>query len=172
MESPSPQKNAETSNTLEVGQTLTGRVKRIIANGVFITSHEGEGFIPLSELTLDSVNHPSDLVSQKDEVEVIVIDLNENNIEKLPSLRLKSKHDEWIRRIDEKGYHEGSITQVTITTIHDTLGAFAELEEGISGLIHQSTFPSNAFESLHEDQKVEVRISRIDFENQKINLHL
>ena len=170
MESSPLQNKAEISNILEVGQHLTGSVKRIIANGVFITSHEGEGFIPLSELTLESMNHPSDLVSQGDEVEVSVIDLNEDNSEKLPSLRLKFKHDEWIRRIDEKGYQEDLEFSVTITSIHDTLGAFVELEPGISGLIHLSTMSSDFFESLDKGKEIKALISRIDLENEKIDL--
>ena len=162
----------EVSSMLEVGHTLTGRVKQIIANGVFITSHEGEGFIPLSELTLEPMNHPSDLVSLDDEVEVSVIALNENNSGKLPSLRLKSKHDEWIHRINEKGYGKDSEVKGTITSLHDAHGAFVELEEGISGLIYQSTIPPDIFDQLQEGKKILAIISHVDRENEKISLRL
>ena len=164
-------KEVEVFSTLEVGQHLTGSVKRIINEGVFVALalDKGEGFIPRSELTLKPINHPSDVVKPDSEVEVIVIDLNQQNSEKLPTLRLKSKHDEWLRRVDEKGYNEGSKTQVTITTIHEMHGAFAELEEGISGLIHQSNMPSDLSKSLHVGKNIEVTISRVDREKEKID---
>ncbi len=165
-------KNVEVSSMLKVGNTLTGRVNQIIANGVFITSPEGKGFIHLSELSLEPMNHPSDLVSLNDEVEVTVIKLNEDDNKKIPSLRLKSKHGEWIHRIDEKKYHETSRVQVTITKIHNNLGVFAKLEEGISGLIHQSTIPLGIIHQLQEGQEIQAIILDIDRENEKINLRL
>lgn len=175
LESSPLQNSTEVSNTLQVGEHLTGKVKNIIPEGIFVTldNGKGEGFIYPSDLTLksSSINHPSDVISQDDEVEVIVIDLNEDDSKKSPSLWLKSKHDEWTHRV-KKEYQMDLTVQGTITHIHDTLGALVELEEGISGLIHQSTIPPNTFESLREEQNVKVRISRIDFENEKIALHL
>ena len=170
LESSPLQNSAEVFNTLEVGQHLKGSVESMIAEGVYVMLDKDKGFIPRSELTLKPINHPSDVVEPGQKVEVIVTNLNQQDSGKLPSLRLKSKHDEWIRRIDKKGYHEDSKIQVTITNIHDTLGAFAELEERISGLIHQSTMSSDFSQSLYEGQNIEVTISRIDRDGEKIGL--
>ena len=170
LESSPLQNSAEVFNTLEVGQHLRGSVESMIAEGVYVTLDKDKGFIPRSELTLKLINHPSDVVEPGQKVEVIVTNLNQQDSVKLPSLRLKSKHDEWIHRIDKKGYHEDSKIQVTITNIHDTLGAFAELEERISGLIHQSTMSSDFSQSLYEGQNIEVTISRIDRDGEKIGL--
>ncbi len=172
LELSSLQKNAEVSSTPEVGQTLTAKVERITTTGVFVALGEVEGFIPRSELTLKRPNHPSDVISQGDKVEVIVIDLNEDNSEKLPSLRLKSKHDEWKNRVDEQRYQKDSEVKGTITRLHDAHGAFVELEEGISGLIYQSTIPPDIFDQLQEADKISAIISHVDRENEKISLRL
>ena len=172
LELSSLQKNAEVTCTLKVGQTLTVKVERITTTGVFVALGEVKGFIPPSELTLKRPNHPSDVISQGDKVEVIVIDLNEDNSEKLPSLKLKSKHDEWKNRIDEQRYQKDSEVKGTITSLHDAHGAFVELEEGISGLIYQSTIPSDIFDQLQRGQKIPAIISHVDRENEKISLRL
>ncbi len=83
---------------------------------------------------------------------------------------MKSKHDEWICKLDEKGYREGSEVQVTITAIHETHGAFAELEEGVSGLMHHSIIPPDYSKLLSEGEDILASISRIDRENEKIDL--
>lgn len=172
LEPSSLQKNAEVSSTLKVGQTLTAKVERINTTAVFVALGEVKGFIPPSELTLKRANHPSDVVSVDEEVEVIVTDLKAENDGKLPVLRLRSKHNEWIHRVGEKEYRKDSEVEVTITRIHPDHGAFVELEEGISGLIYQSTIPPNIFDQLQEDQKIPAIISHVDLENEKISLRL
>ena len=172
LELSSLQKNAEVSSTLKVGQTLTAKVERINTTAVFVALGEVKGFIPPSELTLKRANHPSDVVSVDEEVEVIVTDLKAENDGKLPVLRLRSKHNEWIHRVGEKEYRKDSEVEVTITRIHPDHGAFVELEEGISGLIYQSTIPPDIFDQLQEGQKIPAIISHVDLENEKISLRL
>lgn len=164
------QNSTEVSDTLEVGQHLTGRVKKIILEGVFVTLalDKGEGFIPISELTLEPISHPSDVVQVDQEVEVIIVNLNEGNSEKkLPSLRLESKHNEWGNRVKEK-YPEDSRHRGTVTNVNSEHGTFVEFEKGISGLIHHSNM--HGFPELQKGQEIDVIISRINYEEERISL--
>ena len=163
------------TNILEVGQCLLGNVRNIIPEGAFVKLYfvtlykkKWKGFIPRSELTLEPINDPSDVVQVDQEVEVIVINLNEGNSQrKLPSLRLKSKHDEWVNRVKEK-YRKGSKHRGIVTNVDPELGTFVEFEKGITGLIRDLNM--QGFHELQEGHEIDVIISSINYEKEYIGL--
>ncbi|MGW1778831.1 S1 RNA-binding domain-containing protein [Streptomyces sp. NPDC002143] len=62
---------------LAVGQTLRGRVTKLVPFGVFVQVADGvEGLVPLPELSADPVAAPEDVVQIGDEVSVIVTDVD------------------------------------------------------------------------------------------------
>ena len=105
-----------------------------------------------------------------EKVEVIVINLNQGNSEKkLPTLRLKSKHDEWVNRVKEK-YQKDSKHRGTVTNVAREHGTFVELEKGITGLIHYSNMQN--FGEPKKDQKIDVIISHINYDEERLTLSL
>ena len=171
LESSPTQNRAEISSILEAGQHLKGRIKKIIPKSVFVTldNDKDEGVISIYELTLKPITHPSDVVAPGEEVDVIVINTNQGNGEKLPTLRLKSKHEEWVNRVKEK-YQEDSRHRCTVTNVDFEHGIFVEFEKGISGLIHHSNMPD--FHEAEKGHEIDVIVSRIDYEKENITLTL
>lgn len=169
MESSRLQNSMEVSNILEVGQCLQGSVDQIIDAGVYVKLDKNRGFIRQSELTVKTINHPSDVVQMNEKVEVIVINPNQGNDGQLPTLRLKSKHDEWGNRVKEK-YQENSKHPGTVTNVDSEHGTFVEFEKGITGLIHHSNMPDSG--EPKKDEEIDVIISRINYEEERLALSL
>ena len=80
------------------------------------------------------IKHPSEIVNVGDEIDVKVLkfDRERNRV----SLGLKQLgEDPWVSITGR--YPEGARVQATITNLTD-YGCFAEIEEGVEGLVHVS----------------------------------
>ncbi len=116
---------------LEVGQLRRGTVRNITEFGAFVDLGGLEGLVHISDLRWGSVEKVSDVLStgQEVEVKVLKIDLERNRI----SLGLKhAQPDPWVNAPEQ--YPVGTALKVRIVRIAD-FGAFAELEQGVEGLI-------------------------------------
>jgi small subunit ribosomal protein S1 len=119
------------------------------------------------------VDHPSDVVSVGDTLEVYIlnIDREENKV----ALSLKKMCPNPWETITER-YHPGQIVEAEVKNIV-SYGAFVRLEEGVDGLIHISELGDNGdqvspWDVLHENQKVRVEIIHLDPEEQRLGLSL
>jgi small subunit ribosomal protein S1 len=156
--------------TLEIGDVINGTVLNIKPFGVFVDIGFVEGFIPVSELAWGRIDKPEDILSIGESVtiEVKALDWDKNRI----TLSLKNAQTSW-EDISDK-YPVGKTVKAKIVSLTD-FGAFAELEKGISGLIHISKLSTgkrinHAKEAVSEGELIDVVIENVDIESKKISL--
>ena len=158
---------------LETNQIRSGVVKSITTFGAFVDLGGIDGLLHKTDMSWRRVNHPSEVVSVGDEVEVMVISVDRDT-EKV-SLGLKQKTlDPW-ESVEDK-YPIGSTVTGKVVGIVN-YGAFLELEEGVEGLIHISEMswtrrniaPSKV---VAKDDVIDAVVLDIDKGNQKLSLGL
>lgn len=155
---------------LQVGAVLPGVVRNIRDFGAFVDIGGIEGLLHISEINWDLVKHPSDFLSEGQEIEVKVLQIDHAK----GHVKLSRKallETPWNSVADR--YQVGDIVWVDITRKKD-FGAFAYLEAGVEGLIHVSEIAPptepNPLSSIQEGDRVEVKIIRMDVQNQRIGL--
>jgi len=160
-------------DTLQEGECVKGEVTTITDFGAFVDLGGVEGLIHISELSWGRVEHPSDIVTMGEEVEVYIlnIDREENKV----ALSLKHLCSNPWETIAER-YHQGQVVEAVVKNIV-SYGAFVQLEEGVDGLIHVSEFGADGeevspWDVLREDQKVEAEIIHLDPDGQRLGLSL
>ena len=164
-------KRKATLATLEVGQVREGIAKNITQFGAFIDLGGVDGLLHKSDMSWGRVNHPSEIVSVGDKVEVMVlsVDAEAGKI----SLGMKQKSpDPWLS-VEEK-YPVGSTLSGRIVNIVD-YGAFVELEPGVEGLIHVSEMSwtrrvPHPSKILRKGDVIQARVLDVDANKQKISL--
>ncbi|MBN1224317.1 MAG: 30S ribosomal protein S1 [Candidatus Aminicenantes bacterium] len=119
---------------LSKGKHLKGKVKSLTNFGAFIDLGGIEGLLHISDMSWGKINHPSELLEQGQEVEVIVLDFDEKE-EKISLGYKQLSPDPW-QDIDSK-YQTGQKIAGKVVSLTD-FGAFVELEEGVEGLVHIS----------------------------------
>ena len=134
IESDLEEQRQEILETIEEGQVLEGIVKNITDFGVFIDLGGVDGLLHITDLSWGRVEHPSEIVSLDQHLNVAVIDFDEET--KRVSLGLKQLQPHPWNEIDLK-YPENIKVQGRVVSIAD-YGAFIELEKGVEGLIHIS----------------------------------
>jgi small subunit ribosomal protein S1 len=158
---------------LRPGAVLEGVVKNITDYGVFVDLGGVDGMIHKSDLSWQRVQHPSEVVrvGQALRVKVLAYDEATGRV----SLGLKQlTPDPWTRAV--QNYEVGQTVTATVTNVVD-YGAFAELEPGVSGLIHVSelawsTRVRHPSQVLKVGDTVQVRIIDIDPKRKRISLSL
>lgn len=155
------------------GEKVKGQVKSITNFGVFIDLGGVEGLLHISDMSWGKINHPSELFTVGQEVEVVVLDFNEKE-EKISLGYKQLIEDPWLR-VPEK-YPVGSKVKGKVVSLTD-FGAFVELERGVEGLIHVSDLswsrkPIHPKKLLSPGQEVMVTVLDINSESRRISLGL
>jgi small subunit ribosomal protein S1 len=157
---------------LQEGETRHGTVTSLCDFGAFVDLGGADGLIHLSELSWGQVTHPSQVLKVGDEVDVYVVNVDREK--KKIGLSLKRLQAEPWSRVQED-YHIGQVVQGRITKLAP-FGAFAEIDQGVEGLIHISeladeriTHPKNV---IKEGDTVSLRIIRIDAARHRLGLSL
>ena len=157
---------------MNVGDLVTGTISNIVDFGAFVDLDGIDGLIHISELSWSHVNHPSEVltIGQKVEVRVLDIDRDRQRI----SLGLKqTQKDPWQQVFENRQVNEIVHGQVTKLV---SFGAFVEIEEGVEGLIHISELAQHHVEDPSEivrpGQEVNVKIIEIDPERRRLSLSL
>ena len=164
---------AEVPKKYKVGSVMRGKISNITDYGAFAELEEGvTGLIHISELADRKIERPEEIVSVGEELELKVITLDPET--RRIGLSLKTvRHDPWAE-VPEK-YKVGVIVRGKIVSLTD-LGAFAELEGGIRGLIHYSELAYKRFERPEEivsiDEELDLKVIRVRPEENKIELSL
>jgi small subunit ribosomal protein S1 len=161
---------AEAWRSIVPGAIVTGRVASVRDFGAFVDLGAGvQGLLHVSEMGWSRVADPSQLLKPGDEVTVKVLQADEAK-EKI-SLGLKQlTPDPWATV--PSVYEIGRVVTGRITRVVE-FGAFVELEPGIEGLAHVSTFPSGGghrawASSVAPGMTVAVEILGIDVEQKRI----
>ena len=161
----------EMQSSLEEGQVVSGCITNITDYGVFIDLGGMDGLCHITDLSWGRVSHPSKLFKVGEELQVKILKYDRDN-DKV-SLGVKQlKDDPWATVQDR--YPVGSKTIGKVVSITD-YGVFAELEEGVEGLIHVSEM-SWSKKTRHPSKivavsdEVEIVILNIDVDAKRISL--
>ena len=156
---------------IEVGQIVKGEVVRITDFGAFVNVGGVDCLLPLSQISWKWVEHPTDLLSvgQTIDVEIIDIDHNKQRI----SLSLKNTEpDPWIKAEEE--LKEGMIKDGVITRIK-AFGAFIEVMPGVEALLPQSSLieiQNSEKTILKVGDKIDTKILKFNPKDKRIALGL
>ncbi len=165
------EKKKHLMETLEVGQLRRGIVKNIADFGAFVDLGGIDGLLHITDMSWGRINHPSEMVSIDQEIEVQVLHIDREK-EKI-ALGLKQKTASPWENISDK-YPVGKVVKGTVVNVM-SYGAFVKLEEGIEGLVHISEMSwtkriNHPNELVHTDDEVEVVVLGINKDKQEISL--
>ena len=158
---------------LQPGQVRKGVVKNITDFGAFIDLDGMDGLLHITDMSWGRIGHPSELLKQGEEIEVMIIDINREK--ERVSLGLKqTKNNPW-DNIDHK-FPVGSKIHGKVVNLVP-YGAFIELEPGVEGLVHITEMSwtkriSKPSELLKVGQELDAVVLGIQKEEQKISLGL
>ena len=161
----------ELLKNLQEGHELKGIVKNLTDYGAFVDLGGVDGLLHITDMSWKRIKHPSEIVAVGEEIDVKVLkfDRDRNRV----SLGLKQLgEDPWVAIT--RRYPEGARTVAKVTNLTD-YGCFAELEEGVEGLVHVSEMdwtnrnihPSKV---VQVGDEVEVMVLDIDEERRRISL--
>jgi small subunit ribosomal protein S1 len=157
---------------LQPGLVIEGQISNIVDFGAFVDLDGIDGLIHISELSWSHVNHPSEVLSIGDTVQVKVLDIDRDR--QRISLGLKqTQADPWQRVVDT--YNVGDELEGTVTKVV-AFGAFVEILEGVEGLVHISELAQQHVENPREivqpGDEVKVKILEIDSERRRLSLSI
>jgi small subunit ribosomal protein S1 len=171
--SPSPWANVEAK--YPVNSRHTGEVVNVMSYGAFVKLEPGiEGLVHISEMSWTKrINHPSELVSIGDQIEVQVLNINKEKQE--ISLGIKQVQPNPWDKVAERYPPGMQITGVVRNLTN--YGAFIEIEEGIDGLLHVSDMSwvrkvGHPSEVVQKGDKVKCVILNVDQERKRVALGL
>ncbi|MBV1880744.1 MAG: 30S ribosomal protein S1 [Pseudomonadales bacterium] len=156
---------------LQEGMEVKGIVKNLTDYGAFVDLGGIDGLLHITDMAWKRIKHPSEIVNVGDEISVKVLkfDRERNRV----SLGLKQLgEDPWLEIT--KRYPEGAKTTATVTNLTD-YGCFAEIEEGVEGLVHVSEMDWTN-KNIHPSkvvsigEEVPVVVLDIDEERRRISL--
>ncbi len=161
------------SERYPVGARVKGEIVSVTDFGAFVQLEQDiEGLIHVSELSWGYPEKPAEVVTEGDELEVVVLSCDEAAHRVSLSLR-RTQRDPW-EDVEAK-YPQDQRMVGAVTKITD-FGAFVRLEEGIEGLVHVSELDwghiSHPRDVLKEGEEVEVKVLHVDKKERRISLSI
>ncbi len=158
--------------SMEEGKVFTGVVKSMTAYGAFVDLGGVDGMVHKTELSWSPIASPAAVVSVGQEITVFVKSFDAEK--KRISLGYKTDDtNPWY--IFTGKYNVGDVASVKIVNMMP-FGAFAEIVDGVDGLIHISQIAMQRIakpaDALELGQVVDAKIIAIDEENQKVSLSI
>jgi len=157
--------------SLQEGQETKGIVKNLTDYGAFVDLGGVDGLLHITDMAWRRVRHPSEIVNVGDEVGVKILRFDREN--KKVSLGMKQLGDDpWVDI--SRRYPQGTRVLSTVTNLTD-YGCFAEIEEGVEGLVHVSEMDWTN-RNVHPSKvvavgdQVEVMVLSIDEDRRRISL--
>lgn len=156
---------------LEEGVVLDGVVKNLTDYGAFVDLGGIDGLLHITDMAWRRIKHPSEAVEvgQDLKVKVLKFDRERNRV----SLGLKQLGDDpWINV--ESDYPVGTIIKARVTNLVE-YGCFAEIAEGIEGLVHVSEMDHtnkniNPAKVVQTGDEVDVMVLDINRKDRRISL--
>jgi len=158
--------------SIEEGKTYTGVVKSMTSYGAFVDLGGVDGMVHTSELSWKHIKNPAEVVSVGETVTVFVKSFDREK--KRISLGYKTEEtNPWF--IFTGKYQVGDVVPVKIVSMMP-FGAFAEIVDGVDGLIHISQIAMTRIgkpaDVLEIGQSVDAKIIEIDSDKQKVSLSI
>ena len=165
----------EIESKYPVNTRVKGEVTNIMSYGAFVKLEDGiEGLVHISEMSWTRrINHPSELVSVGEAIDVVVLDINKDKQE--ISLGMKQTEvNPWELVVDK--YPPGTLVEGVVRNLA-SYGAFIEIEPGIDGLLHVSDLSwtkklTHPNELLKKGETIKCVVLEVDQEKQRISLGL
>ena len=158
-------------STLEEGQIVEGVVKNLTDYGAFVDLGGVDGLLHITDISWSRINHPSKVLNIGEKIKVQVIKFEKE--EKKVSLGIKQLCDDPWQGIESK-FPLNTSVMGKVTNLTD-YGFFAEIEEGVEGLVHVSEIDWTN-KNIHPSKVVqlgdslEVMILEVDEEKRRISL--
>lgn len=163
-------KKAAVLESIQPGSKVKGTVSRLTDFGAFVDLGGIDGLIHISEMSWGRIKNPKEVLSENDNVEVVVLDVDKEKGK--ISLSLKNITENPWNNAAEK-YALGSIVEGKVVRMVP-FGAFIELESGVDGLIHISQISTKHIakpeDALKIGEIVKVKVIEINPEEKKISL--
>ena len=158
---------------LQEGMSVKGTITSIQKFGAFVYIDGIEGLIPISEIGWSQTKDIREVLTEGQDVEVVVMKLDWENNRFAFSLK-QALPDPWegiSQKLPVGSIHSGTVVRLT------KFGAFVKLAEGIDGLIHISKLGggrriNHPKEVLEEGQTLEVKIEDVNAEEKRLSLTL
>jgi len=160
-------------DSIQPGQTRKGVVKNITDFGAFIDLDGMDGLLHITDMSWGRISHPSEMLRQGEEVQVMIIEVNRDKERVSLGLKQTTKNpwDEIDRKFPVGAKVHGKVVNLV------PYGAFIEIEPGVEGLVHitemswtkRITKPS---ELLKVGQELDAVVLGVQKEEQKISLGL
>ena len=158
--------------SLQKGERRKGTVSSIVNFGAFVDLGGVDGLVHVSELSWKHVDHPQEVVTvgQEVEVEVLDVDLERERV----SLSLKAtQEDPW--KEFERTSTAGSIIDGQVTKLVP-FGAFVRVAPGIEGLVHISEISHEHVDSpesvLSVGDEVKAKVIDVDVSRRRVSLSM
>ena len=171
LESVSTEERDALLEKLQEGMSVKGIVKNLTDYGAFVDLGGVDGLLHITDMSWKRIKHPSEIVNVGDEIDVKVLkyDRERNRV----SLGLKQLGEDPWQAIKQR-YPENTQVKAVVTNLTD-YGCFAELEEGVEGLVHVSEMDWTN-KNIHPSKvvqlgdEVDVMVLDIDEERRRISL--
>src|SRR4029079_4756073 len=157
---------------VDVGQQYAGRVKTIKDYGAFVDIGGVDGFLHIGEMSWSRLKHPTDVVQEGQQIDVVIISLDREKQKIGLGMRQLSQNPG--DKIEEK-YGVGANVMGKVTRTAD-FGAFVELEPSVEGLSPISELDhkrvKRVADVLSVGQEVNVQVLEVAPDRQRISLSL
>ncbi|BCU81764.1 30S ribosomal protein S1 [Polycladomyces abyssicola] len=172
LEEEAEKKKQATLESLQEGQVIEGTVQRITDFGAFVDIGGVDGLVHVSELAWNRVEHPSDVLTEGDKVQVKVLKVDRDN-ERISLSIKETQPGPWEKVGDE--IKTGDVVTGTVKRLV-SFGAFVEVYPGVEGLVHISQISrkhiATPAEVLEEGQEVRVKVLDMMPEQKRISLSI
>ena len=165
------QQKKEIIGKLEKGQVLEGTVKNITSYGVFIDLGGVDGLIHITDLSWGRVNHPNEIVTLDQKLNVVILDFDDEKKRIALGLKQLTPHPWDALSADLK---VGDTVKGKVVVMAD-YGAFVEIAPGVEGLIHVSEMSwsqhlRSAQDFMKVGDEVEAVVLTLDRDERKMSL--
>lgn len=171
-EGPDAEKWAELVQQMQDKAVLNVKVKEAVKGGLVTYVNDIQGFIPASQISTKYVEKLEDMVGQHLEVTPITV-VPENKKLVLSGRAVMKQKEEEEKAAKMAAVEVGAVVEGTVDSLKD-YGAFVNLDDGLSGLLHVSQISTQRIKHpgvvLKEGQKVTVKI--IGIKDGKISLSM
>jgi small subunit ribosomal protein S1 len=162
---------SEIISKLEKGQVLEGTVKNITSYGVFIDLGGVDGLIHITDLSWGRVNHPEEIVTLDQKINVVILDFDDSKKRIALGLKQLTPHP-WDSL--DPNLKVGDVIKGNVVVMAD-YGAFIEIAPGVEGLIHVSEMSwsqhlRSAQDFMKVGDEVEAVILTLDKDERKMSL--
>jgi small subunit ribosomal protein S1 len=153
---------------LTAGDVRTGIVRNLVAYGAFVDLGGVDGLIHISELDWRHLEHPSDVLSVGDELEVQVLSLDRER-ERIELSRKCLLPDPWPKVTD--ALEVDQVVEGRVTNVVD-FGAFVDVGQGVEGLVHTSEMPDGKATCAELGLQAPIRVRVLDIDQARRRLAL